>query len=282
MNDQPLILVFIEDLMIATRIENTAQQLGFDFAQWQSVEQSSTGSTQDPKRFLSEPLVGPEGRLIEIISEIQPALIIFDLGNSSVPWEEWIALITAVPATRGIPVLCFGPHVDQEDLRAAEKAGADVAIPRSKFMKNLPGLLSEHARLVDKEALQETCQEKLPYYAKRGLEEFNRGEYFEAHDSLELAWMEDQGPGRELYRAVLQVAVAYYQVERANYEGALKMFLRMRRWLYPLPGSCRGINIDKLREDAHAVHTLLVELGPDGISRFDLELLKPVEYKPIY
>lgn len=157
-----------------------------------------------------------------------------------------------------------------------------MTIPRSKFMKNLPGLLSEHARLVDKEALQETCQEKLPYYAKRGLEEFNRGEYFEAHDSLELAWMEDQGPGRELYRAVLQVAVAYYQVERANYEGALKMFLRMRRWLYPLPGSCRGINIDKLREDAHAVHTLLVELGPDGISRFDLELLKPVEYKPIY
>lgn len=282
MNDQPLILVFIEDLMIATRIESTAQQIGFGFVQWQPGEIASTGSIPVPKRVPGEPLVGLEGKLIETITELLPALIVFDLGNTTIPWEEWIALLTAVPATRGIPVLCFGPHVDQEKLLAAEKAGANLAIPRSKFMKNLPELLSEHAKLVDREALKETCQEQLPYHAKKGLEEFNRGEYFEAHDSLELAWMKDHGPGRELYRAVLQVAVAYYQVERANYEGAMKMFLRMRKWLYPLPATCRGINIERLRDDVQNVHTTLVELGPDGISRFDLDLLKPVEYKLIY
>ena len=127
-----------------------------------------------------------------------------------------------------------------------------------------------------------TCEDNLPHLAKRGLDEFNRGEYFKAHDSLELAWMEDQTPGRDLYRAILQVAVAYYQIVRGNYNGAAKMFLRMRKWLTPLPDTCRGIDIDQLRMDVEAAHAELTELGPEGIDAFDLELLKPVEYKVIY
>jgi hypothetical protein len=47
----------------------------------------------------------------------------------------------------------------------------------------------------------------------------------------------------EVYRAVLQVAVAYFQIERGNYNGAAKMFLRLRQWIDPLPDYCRGIDI---------------------------------------
>ena len=60
------------------------------------------------------------------------------------------------------------------------------------------------------------------------------------------------------------------------------MFLRMRKWLGPLPDTCRGINIEQLREDVQSVHAALIELGPDGIENFDLDLLQPVEYKEIY
>jgi len=179
-------------------------------------------------------------------------------------------------------VIAYGPHIDQEKLKAAKEAGANLTVPRSKFMKNIPEILSENARVVDEAEIMETCQEDLPHYAKRGLKEFNRGAYFQAHDSLELAWMEDQGPGRDLYRAILQVSVAYYQIERGNYNGAAKMFLRMRKWLGPLPDICRGINIEWLRKDVQSVQEALIELGPEGIEIFDLDLLRPVEYKEIY
>jgi len=282
MNDSPVIFGFIEDLISAVRIDNAAQESGFEFIHWEKpvdgdlVERSDSGSQG------AEPLQGIEAAVIEMISMRQPALVIFDLGNRSIPSQEWIALITSVPATRGIPVLAFGPHVDKEKLDAAREAGAKLSIARSKFFKNLHGVLSENAKLVDSTELLAFCEKDLPHLAKRGLQEFNRGEYFKAHDSLELAWMEDQSAGRDLYRALLQVAVAYYQIERENYNGAAKMFLRMRKWFTPLPDTCRGINIQQLRLDVDAVHSALNELGPEGIEEFDLGLLKPVEYKEIY
>ena len=280
MNDSPVILAFIEDLLSAVRIDNVAQELGFRFEHWEMPGVNQQRSETSSK--WAEPLEGVEGSVIAQVSSLQPALIIFDLGNRSIPSMEWIAMITSVPATRGIPVLAYGPHVDREGLKAARQAGANPVVARSKFMQNLPDLLSDNANVVDKIAIEKTCEDELPHLAKRGLEEFNRGEYFKAHDSLELAWMEDQSAGRDLYQAILQVAVAYYQIERGNYNGAAKMFLRMRKWFNPLPDSCRGINIRQLKLDVEAAHAELITLGADGIDRYNLGLLQPVEYKENY
>jgi hypothetical protein len=57
------------------------------------------------------------------------------------------------------------------------------------------------------------------------------------------------------------------------------MFLRIRQWIEPLPDKCRGIDVAKLREDARLVHTALIDLGPDRISEFDKQLLRPVQFK---
>jgi uncharacterized protein len=125
----------------------------------------------------------------------------------------------------------------------------------------------------------EFCCQPLPELALEGLRLFNAGEYFEAHEVLESAWKAEHTPGRELYRAVLQVAVAYLQIERGNYTGAVKMFRRSRRWIDPLPNECQGIDIATLRRDAQAAYTRLTALGPERLSEFDRSLFKPVIYK---
>jgi hypothetical protein len=209
---------------------------------------------------------------------LHPALILFDLGNPRIPWRQWVALIKSVPATRRYPLLCYGSHVDAATLQAAEHAGADAVIPRSRFMAELPELIQQYARRVDYAALQVTCQQPLSSLALRGLELFNRGEYFEAHEALEEAWNEDDTPGRELYRAILQVAVAYLQVERGNYNGALKMFLRLRQWIDPLPERCRGVEVAQLRSDARRVYEEILALGRQHISEFDCKSFQPVRY----
>jgi uncharacterized protein len=125
------------------------------------------------------------------------------------------------------------------------------------------------------------CGGPLPELVIHGLELYNEGEYFEAHEVLETAWRAERGPVRELYRGILQAGVAYYHLLNGNYTGALKMISRCRPWLEPFGDSCRGINLARLREDVNTVEAELLRLGPDGISRFNRRLLKPVEYQKI-
>jgi predicted metal-dependent hydrolase len=277
-NEPPLILGFVADLYFIVRIESTAEKLGFRVEWIEKAEQIAPEEPEPPWRQLGEHLIGPGAALLDLVSQKRPALILFDLDNRAVPWEDWIMLLTSVPATRRIPVICFGSHRDVESMRSAKAAGAGLVLARSAFVSELPELIQKHAAIPDPAALEAACRQPLTEDAIRGLQEFNRGEYFEAHESLETAWMAEDGIGRDLYRAVLQVAVAYYQIERANYNGAAKMFLRMRQWIEPLPDICRGIDVAQLRADAQRVHKVLMALGPERLHEFDLSLLRPVKY----
>ena len=280
----PLIVAFVADLLFAERIESAARALGYalelveDLSQVCSPAGSEPVQVQRPRRQPGEYLDGPEGALIDLLSAWRPALLIFDLSNAHIPWENWITLLTSVPATRRIPIICFGSHIDVAASQAAHAAGASAVLARSRFVAALPELLHKYARVPDLDALQAACDQPLSPLALRGLQEFNRGEYFEAHELLELAWNEDRSPARELYRAILQVGVAYLQIERLNYNGALKMFLRLRQWIDPLPSPCRGVDVARLRQDARQVHQALLALGPDRIATFDCSLFQPVHY----
>jgi predicted metal-dependent hydrolase len=107
---------------------------------------------------------------------------------------------------------------------------------------------------------------------------YEQGEYYLAHEPLELAWMETESPERKLYQGILQIGLAYFQIRRGNYRGALKMFKRGNRNLTPLPDSYLGINIRKLQEDARCVESRLRELGSEQIANLTPELFKPLPY----
>lgn len=279
MEQSPLILAFVSDLIFSSRIEQTAERQGLQVRVIENADQIASLDLRLPGRSSAGHLNAREVVLLYCLTQWRPILIIFDLGNASIPWSTWIELITGTPATRRIPVLCYCSQVNVNAIRSAQQAGAWEVLVRSHFVNDLPNLIQKYARKGDWQALDESCQQSLSAEAIRGFEEFNRGEYFEAHESLEYAWKVDETPSRELYRAVLQVAVAYYQILRGNYRGALKMFLRVRQWIDPLPDRCRGVDIAGLREEARAVHRVLIELGPERIKDFDRNLLKPVKFE---
>lgn len=111
-----------------------------------------------------------------------------------------------------------------------------------------------------------------------GLKMFNQGHYFQAHEHLEEAWRSDPTSGRELYRAILQVAVAYYQIERGNFTGAIKMFSRIHHWLDPLPDYCRGVDLRQLKQDVDLIHQMVTKIGRANIQDFDRRLFRSIEY----
>jgi len=156
----------------------------------------------------------------------------------------------------------------------------DILRPERRFFRCYNRPMSDEKHPVtyppEQTVLEQTCQAPLAEIALRGLRLYNQGEYFEAHESLEAAWRQDQTPGRELYQGVLQVGIAYLQIERGNYNGALKMFLRARQWLDPLPDQCRGVDVAQLRKDAQNAQAALKALGRERIGEFDRTLFKPV------
>lgn len=262
--------------MFTTRIARVAEHLGYE-VEW--IESAAQIGRRDPDAAAEppgEPLHGREGRLFDLVTRRRPALMLFDLNNAAVPWQSWIAMLKSSAATRRIPILCFGPHEDVATMTAARAAGADGVVARSRFTADMIGLFERYARQPDTPGVAAACDESLAPLARSGIELFNQGAYYQCHDALEAAWMADSGPGRDLYRGILQVAIAYYQIERGNYRGAVKMLLRVRQWLDPLPDVCRGVDLAALRADAARAYDALMELGEGRLGEFDRALFRPV------
>lgn len=128
------------------------------------------------------------------------------------------------------------------------------------------------------ESLSDLCHDSLHPQAVEGLQLFNAGRYFDAHEALEEAWNAETGRIRDLYRGILQVAVVYLHITRRNYNGAIKVYIRSQRWIKDWPDICRGIRLEQLRRDAEAAIVEVKRLGPERISEFDNDLLKPVRW----
>jgi predicted metal-dependent hydrolase len=123
------------------------------------------------------------------------------------------------------------------------------------------------------------CRGALHPQARVGLRLFNRGEYFEAHEALELAWRDERGAVREMYRGVLQIGVAYFHILNQNYSGAMKMFTRAKPWLAPFPSPCRGVDLASLKRDAAQIETIVQQLGAARMHHFNPALLNPIQYE---
>ena len=278
MPELPVIVTLISDVFLAAPVESAARAAGYRRVR---IERGSDlepdGEPERGRGYLGEPLTGRGAEFIRRLAEWRPALMFVELSSTSIPWFDWISAVKSSPATRRIPVIGFGPHTDLALRARALEAGIDVVLAKSRLLSTLPELIAQHARLVNYSAQEMDCHGPLSELAQKGIALFNQGAYFEAHEELELAWNAETGPVRDLYQGVLQVAVAYLQITRRNYRGAVKMFLRMRQWLDPLPDVCRGINVAQLRAEALAARAQMEALGPDRLDEFDLGLLRPVQ-----
>ncbi len=243
--DAPRLLVLTNDLFLQPRLEDAAAALGFAFQRFDSEEiASELGDRPVP---LTEPLEGADGALVRSIVGDPPALILVDLASEAIPWQRWIQILKTSSATRRIPIVAFGPHVESEALDRARRLGADRVVTRGQLQTNLAEILQGEARPPNAAAIQEGCGALASAAARQGMADLAAGAYFEAHDHLERAVLDTPGPEGAVYRCLLHLAVACLHTERGNWRGAQKMLLRMRPWLAPLPSFCRQVDVESLR-----------------------------------
>ena len=113
-----------------------------------------------------------------------------------------------------------------------------------------------------------------------GIEQFNRQEYFECHETLEAIWNEEPGPARTLYKGILQVGVGCYHLLRGNERGALIKLQSGADYLEAFAPRCLGVDVARLIADARRLRAALVALGPGHVGEVDRALLPQVHLAP--
>ncbi|MFN0096196.1 MAG: DUF309 domain-containing protein [Dehalococcoidia bacterium] len=101
-------------------------------------------------------------------------------------------------------------------------------------------------------------------------EQFNTGQYYECHETLEEIWQEEPGDIRDLYKGLIQLAAAFVHLTRANYTGAERLLRTSRGYLAPYAPAAMGFDVANLVQAADALLAEVQHLGPAGIERFDL------------
>jgi len=85
---------------------------------------------------------------------------------------------------------------------------------------------------------------------RRGVEEFNRREFFAAHETLEEIWLKAPEPEKTFLQGVIQVASAFHHYLKGNHAGAEPLLRRGLEKLEKSPDGYAGIDVQRLRKKA--------------------------------
>jgi predicted metal-dependent hydrolase len=119
--------------------------------------------------------------------------------------------------------------------------------------------------------------ERLPDLALRGIEEFNRGEFYECHEYLEEAWMQEPRRVRFLYQGILQVGVGFYHQHNGNWRGATGLLRNGIARLKEFEPETLGIDVAGLVRECERCLEELERLGRERVQEFDASMIPRVE-----
>ncbi|MEH2172498.1 DUF309 domain-containing protein [Nostoc sp.] len=112
--------------------------------------------------------------------------------------------------------------------------------------------------------------EIIPQEFWQGVEQFNSGQFYACHDTLEALWIEAGEPEKSFYQGILQIAVALYHLENRNWRGAVILLGEGSNRLRRYPSSYSGVDVDELLSESAVLLTNLQQIGPDKIAAGDL------------
>ncbi len=110
----------------------------------------------------------------------------------------------------------------------------------------------------------------------QGIAEFNQGRFFEQHETLEDAWIDETDPVRYLYQGILQVGVGFYHLlVKRNARGAGRLWARGVALLETFPPVCSGVDVAGLIADTRRCIAELERVAPD-LDAFDRRLIPTI------
>ncbi len=105
----------------------------------------------------------------------------------------------------------------------------------------------------------------LPEEFWQGIEQFNQGQFYACHDTLEALWMEASDPQKTFYQGILQIAVALYHLSNCNWRGTVILLGEGINKLQRYSPSYAGIDVAELVSSSAALLAKLQHVEPEKI-----------------
>lgn len=117
------------------------------------------------------------------------------------------------------------------------------------------------------------CEESPPGQLLLAIRQFNAGQWFECHETLEELWVGEEGEARDLFQGVLQIAVALHHWRNGNYGGAISLLNGGVILLSHVSDACMWVDVVQLRSDANRMRDTLEKLGRERMNELDSSLV---------
>ncbi|MBC8867868.1 MAG: DUF309 domain-containing protein [Planctomycetes bacterium] len=118
-----------------------------------------------------------------------------------------------------------------------------------------------------------------PRYVE-GIQEFNRRDFFEAHEVWEDLWLDCEDSSRRFYQGLIQVAVCLHHFGNGNTRGARKLYHSSSGYLQKYGPKHLGLDIEKLLAQMRQCCAGILE-GYDAPSvKIDPELIPEIHLTP--
>jgi hypothetical protein len=99
------------------------------------------------------------------------------------------------------------------------------------------------------EAFLPEVPEQRPLALDQAIEQFNNGDFWDSHETLEAVWLETRYPLRLFYHALIKAAAGYHHASNHNRHGTTEKLKDAVRGLAVFPTEDMGIDSGRLRDE---------------------------------
>ncbi|MBP1728040.1 MAG: hypothetical protein H6Q56_413 [Deltaproteobacteria bacterium] len=114
----------------------------------------------------------------------------------------------------------------------------------------------------------------------RAFGEFNRGDWYDCHETLEDLWIGSEDELRWFYQGMLQIAVALLHWRNGNFGGAASLLASGRDYLQRVCPVCQRIEVAALVVEAERFRDELTRLGPERMAELPASLVPKMRLAP--
>lgn len=114
----------------------------------------------------------------------------------------------------------------------------------------------------------------------RGIELFNRQEFYEAHEAWEEGWIDELSDQRLLLQGLIQVAAGFYKLQVGSPIGTLKLLEQGEKKLRTFLGDSLGVDLHTLLPTVQWWRTQAERLVAENRADYDPALLPKIAYRP--
>ncbi len=101
---------------------------------------------------------------------------------------------------------------------------------------------------------------------EEAIAQFNNGDYYACHDTLESIWNDSWQSDRAFYQGILQIAVGLYHLQSQNWHGATILLGEGTSRLPAYLPEYQSIDVENLLEDSLQILRTVQTTGKEGMA----------------